>query len=185
MNIRWLAPAGLAAAAALGVAACGSSSSGNSASVGGSGNGASPTASHSMAAGGSAVKARTISGKKVLTNSAGMTLYWFVPDTAHKSVCNGSCATYWPPVKGPVTAGAGVTGMLGTITRSDGTRQATYDGHPLYTYVADSAPGQDKGNGLNVNGGLWWNVNVNGSTPSPSHSPKSGGSGGGSGGSGY
>jgi predicted lipoprotein with Yx(FWY)xxD motif len=182
MGIRWLAPAGLAAAA-LAVAACGSSTSGNSAPAAGSGNGGSPTASHSMA-GGTVVKARTISGTKVLTNSAGRTLYWFVPDTPTKSACNGSCATFWPPLKGPVTAGAGVTGMLGTITRSDGTRQATYNGHPLYTYVADSAPGQDKGNGLKVNGGLWWHVKVSGGAPAPtpSHSTKSGG---GSGGYGY
>ena len=77
----------------------------------------------------------------------------------------GSCATYWPPVKGPVTAGSGVTGTLGTITRSDGTKQATYDGHPLYTYVGDKGPGQAKGNGLNLSGGLWWEMTVSGSTP--------------------
>jgi predicted lipoprotein with Yx(FWY)xxD motif len=180
MGIRWLAPAGLAAAALV-VAACGSSTTGNSAQAG---NGGSPTAASHSKAGGAVVKARTISGTKVLTNSAGRTLYWFVPDTPNKSMCNGSCATFWPPLKGPVTAGAGVTGMLGTITRSDGTKQATYNGHPLYTYVADSAPGQDKGNGLKVNGGLWWNVKVSGGAPAPkpSHSTKSGG---GSGGYGY
>lgn len=177
MGIRWLAPAGLAAAALV-VAACGSSAGGNSAPAG---SGGSPAASHSKATGGAVVKARTISGKQVLTNSAGMTLYWFVPDTSTKSACTGSCATFWPPVKGPVTAGAGVTGMLGTITRSDGTLQATYNGHPLYTYVADSAPGQDKGNGINANGGLWWNVSVHGGgtpSPMPSQSTKSGGGGG-------
>jgi hypothetical protein len=64
-----------------------------------------------------------------------------------------------------VTAGSGVTGTLGTITRSDGTMQATYDGHPLYTYAGDSAPGQNKGNGLNVSGGLWYEMTASGATP--------------------
>jgi predicted lipoprotein with Yx(FWY)xxD motif len=65
-------------------------------------------------------------------------------------------------VKGPVTAGPGVTGTLGTIKRADGSTQATYDGHPLYTYVGDSAPGQAHGNGLNLNGGLWHEVTPSG-----------------------
>jgi predicted lipoprotein with Yx(FWY)xxD motif len=63
-------------------------------------------------------------------------------------------------VKGPVTAAAGVTGTVATITRSDGSAQATYNGHPLYTYVGDSAPGQARGNNLNLNGGLWHEVPV-------------------------
>jgi len=95
-----------------------------------------------------------------VTNAKGFTLYWFVPDTATTSKCNGSCATFWPPVKGPATAGAGVTGKLATIKRADGSAQATYNGHPLYTYVGDHAPGQATGNGLNVNGGVWHEVTV-------------------------
>jgi len=98
----------------------------------------------------------------VLTNAKGLTLYWFAPDTSTKSVCNGSCAQYWPPVPGHVRAGPGVTGTLGTITRSDGSSQATYNGHPLYTYVSDTSPGQDNGNNLNINGGLWHDVTVSG-----------------------
>jgi predicted lipoprotein with Yx(FWY)xxD motif len=50
----------------------------------------------------------------------------------------------------------------GTITRSDGTTQAVYNGHPLYTYIADTAPGQAHGNNLNLNGGLWHEVTVSG-----------------------
>jgi predicted lipoprotein with Yx(FWY)xxD motif len=114
----------------------------------------------------------------VLTNAKGFTLYWFVPDTSTKSNCNGPCARYWPPVPGPVTAGAGVTGHFGTITRSDGSTQATFDGHPLYTYVGDSAPGVAKGNGLNLSGGVWHEVTASGGG-APASSPSSASSGGG------
>ena len=120
----------------------------------------------------------TIGGAKVLTNAAGFTLYWFAPDTSTTSKCNGSCATYWPPVKGPTTAVAGVTGKLGTIKRADGSVQATYNGHPLYTYVADGAPGQAKGNGLNLSGGVWHEVTVSGAAAAaPSGSASAGGGG--------
>jgi predicted lipoprotein with Yx(FWY)xxD motif len=93
---------------------------------------------------------------------------WFAPDTSTTSKCTGSCATYWPPVTGRATAGSGVTGTLGTITRSGGATQATYDGHPLYTYVGDTAPGQAKGNGLNLSGGLWYEMTVSGARPATS-----------------
>ena len=155
MNKVWLAPMGLAAAFV--IAACGSSSS--PASSGGAASSATP-ASSAPAAGSSALKTAKIGGATVVTNAKGFTLYWFVPDTATTSKCNGSCATFWPPVKGPATAGAGVTGKLATIKRSDGSAQATYNGHPLYTYVGDHAPGQATGNGLNVNGGVWHEVTV-------------------------
>jgi len=111
---------------------------------------------------GGGLKTATIGGVTVLTTAKGFTLYWFAPDSPTKSVCNGSCAAYWPPVKGPVALSAGVAGKVGTIKRSDGSLQATYNGHPLYTYVADGAPGQAKGNNLNLNGGLWYEVKVSG-----------------------
>jgi predicted lipoprotein with Yx(FWY)xxD motif len=100
----------------------------------------------------------TIRGMTVLTNAKGFTLYWFVPDTPTRSNCNGSCASYWPPVIGSPTAGSGVTGELGTIKRADGMTQATYDRHPLYTYIGDSDPGQANGNNINLNGGVWHQV---------------------------
>jgi predicted lipoprotein with Yx(FWY)xxD motif len=131
---------------------------------------------------GNEVVARHMGGQLVLTSAKGMTLYWFVPDTSSKSMCNGACAKYWPPVTGPVTAGHGVTGKLATIKRSDGTLQATYNGHPLYTYVADTAPGQAKGNGLNASGGVWHEMLASGKAapaPSPGKSTKSSGGGGG------
>jgi predicted lipoprotein with Yx(FWY)xxD motif len=157
-------------AAALLAAACGSSSPGSGGTSG---------ASSSPASSGSALKTTQISGVTVLTNAKGFTLYWFVPDTSTKSNCNGSCAQIWPPVTGPATAGAGVTGKLGTITRSDGSTQATYDGHPLYTYTADTAPGQATGNGINASGGVWHEVTASGAAAAASSaSPSSGGGGG-------
>jgi predicted lipoprotein with Yx(FWY)xxD motif len=164
MNKRWLAPAGLAAAVL--IAACGSSTSPTSSGA------AAPASSAPAASSGSTLKTAKIGGATVLTNAGGFTLYWFVPDTSTTSKCNGSCAKYWPPVKGPATAGTGVSGKLGTIKRSDGSEQATYNGHPLYTYVADTAPGQAKGNGLNLSGGVWHEVTVSGAAaPAASSSP--------------
>ena len=149
-RMSWLASAAVIAAA-LTVAACGSSSSGGPAS-------ATPGAASGTTASSSALKTTTISGAAVLTDARGFTLYWFAPDTATTSKCNGSCAQIWPPVKGPSTAGPSVPGTLSTIARSDDTTQATYDGHPLYTYVGDTRPGQANGNNLNLNGGLWHEV---------------------------
>jgi predicted lipoprotein with Yx(FWY)xxD motif len=109
-----------------------------------------------------ALKTATIGGVTVLTNASGFTLYWFAPDTATRSACYGTCAGYWPPLTGTPAAGPGVTGTLATIKRTDGITQVTYDGHPLYTYVGDTAPGQAFGNNLNLNGGLWHEVTVPG-----------------------
>jgi predicted lipoprotein with Yx(FWY)xxD motif len=99
-----------------------------------------------------------IGGVIVLTDTKGFTLYWFAPDSPAASRCTGSCAAYWPPVTGTPKAGPGVTGKLGTIKRPGGTTQVTYDGHPLYTYAGDSAPGQANGNKLDLNGGYWYEV---------------------------
>jgi len=162
--IAWLGSA-TAVAAALMVAACGSSSSGS-----GSSGGAPPSAGSGAAPSGSMLRTTTISGTTVLTNAKGFTLYSFAPDTRTASRCNGTCAQLWPPVKGPAAAGHGVAGKLGTITRSNGATQATYDGHPLYTYVADTAPGQAKGNGINASGGVWHEVTASGAAAPPASS---------------
>ncbi len=104
------------------------------------------------------LQARQIGGAEVLTNAKGLTLYSFAPDSPAKSACYGSCAAYWPPVPGNASAGPGVTGTISTIKRTGGSTQTTYDGHPLNTYIGDSAPGQDSGNNLDLNGGLWRDV---------------------------
>ena len=165
---RLLIPLALpvAAAAVAALAAC--SSAGASPS--------SPDSSSTAAAAASTVKTATITGVTVLANSKGFTLYSVAPDTSTTSKCNGTCAQNWPPVQGPVTA-AGVTGKFGTIKRSDGSIQATFDGHPLYTFVGDTAPGQAKGNGLNAAGGLWHEVTTSGTAPAGSSSPGSSGGG--------
>jgi predicted lipoprotein with Yx(FWY)xxD motif len=186
-----LGAAGLAALA-LALSACASSASSSassaaSAPAAGASNAASSApassapassapASSAPASATSALKMTTINGTAVVTNASGKTLYWFVPDTSTTSMCTGSCATYWPPVLGPVTAGSGVTGTLGVITRSGGAMQASYDGHPLYTYAGDSGPGQAKGNGLNVSGGVWWEMTVSGAKPATSTSSNTSGS---------
>jgi predicted lipoprotein with Yx(FWY)xxD motif len=118
--------------------------------------------SQPVATGPDVLQAHQAGGGTVLANARGLTLYWFAPDTTTRSACYGSCAAYWPPVTGTPTAGPGVTGHLGTIPRTDGSSQATYDGHPLYTYIGDSAPGQANGNNLNLNGGLWHDLPLTG-----------------------
>jgi predicted lipoprotein with Yx(FWY)xxD motif len=115
-----------------------------------------------------------VDGVTVLTDAEGYTLYWFGPDNPTMSACDARCIRTWPPVAAPAVRGAGVTGALGAIARPDGSLQATYDGHPLYTATADTEPGQAKGNGVWDGGGQWHEVVVGGaevsvrkSSPSP------------------
>jgi predicted lipoprotein with Yx(FWY)xxD motif len=88
----------------------------------------------------------------VLVNSAGRTLYAFSADSPSAIVCGASCTPIWPPLTVPSsttpTAGSGVTGQLGTVTRADGSHQVTYNGLLLYTYTGDSGSGQTKGQGI-------------------------------------
>ena len=166
----------LAVAAAAAVLAACSSSGTSSASGSGSGSGSTSTSSPAAATAGG-LKTATIGGATVLTSAKGFTLYSFAPDTPATSNCNGTCAQNWPPVKGPATA-SGVKGTFGTIKRSDGSTQATFDGHPLYTFVGDTAPGQAKGNGLNVAGGLWHEITTSGTAaPVPASTSSAGGGG--------
>ena len=156
-----------AAAAAAILAACssGTSSSGGSSS------------SNPVSASAGSLQTARVGGATVLTNAKGFTLYAFAPDTSTKSNCNGTCAQNWPPVRGSVTA-PGVKGTFGTIKRSDGSTQATFDGHPLYTFAADTSPGQANGNGLTAFGGVWHEDTASGSAAAPASSPASGGGGG-------
>ena len=163
LRILLALPAAAAAAAAL--VACSSAGASSPSSSG---------SSSPATAAADTVKTATIAGVTVLTNSKGFTLYSFAPDTPTTSKCNGTCAQNWPPVNGPATA-AGVTGTFGTIKRSDGSVQATFDGHPLYTYIGDTAPGQNKGNGLNASGGLWHELTTSGTATGSSSGSGGGG----------
>jgi predicted lipoprotein with Yx(FWY)xxD motif len=105
------------------------------------------------------VEQRTTSLGKVLVNSEGRTLYLFKKDSRGKSACSGECAKFWPPlrVSGKPTAGAGISASkLGTIRRSDGRPQVTYNGHPLYTFMQDTKAGQTHGEGLTAFGARWF-----------------------------
>jgi predicted lipoprotein with Yx(FWY)xxD motif len=113
-------------------------------------------------AGEAILKTGRIAGVSVITDAQGYTLYWFVPDTSEKSRCYGTCAVYWPPVTGTPQGTRGVTGRLGSIKRAGGQAQVTYDGHPLYSYIGDSAPGQATGNDITLNGGKWYEMAVAG-----------------------
>jgi predicted lipoprotein with Yx(FWY)xxD motif len=163
-----LAVAGLAVA--LFATACGGSSGGTASTTGSGGGGANAGVVH------------TAKGPlgTILVNGKGMTIYLFAPDKPGKSVCNGSCASYWPPVPAPATIPSslpGVTGMLGTTTRDDGSTQLTVAGHPLYTYAGDAKPGQTKGQNLDINGGLWTVVAADGSSVTTAPSGSGGGGG--------
>ncbi|MDH4114326.1 MAG: hypothetical protein OEU89_02540 [Burkholderiaceae bacterium] len=97
----------------------------------------------------SAPAAPTMTSNGVLTNSAGMTLYTFDKDAAGsgKSVCNGPCATNWPPLM--AAADANASGDYTIVTRDDGGKQWAYKGKPLYLWIKDSKPGDKTGDGVN------------------------------------
>ena len=99
----------------------------------------------------------TVQGKSVtlLTNAQGMTLYYRTSDTS-SSVCSGSCAQEWPPLLfsglGTPTSASSLSGALSVSANTNGA-QVEYQGHPLYTYAGDNAPGQTTGEGL---GNVWF-----------------------------
>jgi predicted lipoprotein with Yx(FWY)xxD motif len=109
----------------------------------------------------------------ILVTSSGATVYRFDADSASPptSHCTSSCAAIWPPVPAgsasPIAQGFAQS-ELGSITRSDGTKQLTVAGWPVYTYTGDTAPGQANGQHLNVNGGTWWAVTSGGARASAS-----------------
>jgi len=155
----------LAVVGAIVIAGCGgggsSSSTSSSSETSGSENAGATTSSEGGGSG-------TIAGGEVagvgtvLVDSEGMTVYLFTPDEGTTSTCYGGCESAWPPVvaEGKPTAGEGATSSaLGTTKRKDGTMQVTYNGHPLYTFSGDTAPGEAVGQ---ENDGTWFVLDESG-----------------------
>jgi predicted lipoprotein with Yx(FWY)xxD motif len=118
-------------------------------------------ANPATAAAKSTVEVRRTSLGKILVNSQGHTLYLFKKDSRNKSTCTGACAEFWPPLRasGKPTAGHGINASkLGTIRRSDGKPQVTYNGHPLYTFQKDTKAGQTNGQGVTAFGASWFTL---------------------------
>ncbi|MDQ2907290.1 MAG: hypothetical protein M3Y81_27600 [Chloroflexota bacterium] len=121
-----------------------------------------PTAAATTPAstGGAIIKTATATvkgaSKTVLTDVQGKTLYYFTPDTATTSACTGGCATNWPSLlftgSGQPTASGTLPGTLTVVATANG-QQVAYNGHLLYTFAADAAPGDTKGEGI---GGKWF-----------------------------
>jgi predicted lipoprotein with Yx(FWY)xxD motif len=112
----------------------------------------------------------------ILVDSQGRTVYMFGADSGTTSACTGACATAWPPVPatGTPTAGTGANAaLIGTTSRSDGTNQVTYNGHPLYTFMGDHQPGDTNGQGLVAFGGSWSALSPAGVPISPAPAPPS------------
>jgi predicted lipoprotein with Yx(FWY)xxD motif len=174
---NWMATAALAAGIALAATACSSSGSGSTAAPAASSataqasTPAAPAGSSASASpGGTAamIKLGAVSGVpgKFLVDAQGRTLYLFEADKSGTSTCDGACAAAWPPVTvtGSPHAASGVDPMLlGTVKRDDGTMQLTYNKHPLYYFAADTAAGDDHGQGSKEFGAGWYVVNAQGS----------------------
>jgi predicted lipoprotein with Yx(FWY)xxD motif len=143
--------AALALASALVLAACGSSSSTSSTT-------STATSSPRPV---STVGTKTSSLGTFLVDAKGRALYLWDADHGSKSTCSGACAQAWPPLTTaatPKASGAVKASLLGTTTRSDGSREVTYAGHPLYYFEGDTMAGQTTGQGSGSFGSPWWVV---------------------------
>lgn len=171
-SITFLASVAALPLVALAVAGCG----------GGSEASASPAPATTMNGQPATVGVATTGLGTILVNSQGRTLYLFQKDSGTKSACTGACAAAWPPLRanGKPTIGSGTNASLvGTTARSDGARQVTYNGHPLYLYVGDQKPGDTNGQGVTAFGGGWFAVSPAGTQVSGQGSSSGGANSGG------
>ncbi|KIF72961.1 hypothetical protein QR77_01025 [Streptomyces sp. 150FB] len=160
-NTRSALLVGAAATMLIGVTACGQETSPAKAASSGS---AAPSisvvpgsASVAPSAGAGQLAVRTDAKlKSIVADGQGMTLYVFTKDeaTPGKSTCDGDCATAWPPVPADATVSDGLNkDLLGSVTRTDGSKQLTLAGKPLYYFAKDTKPGDTNGQGV---GGTWY-----------------------------
>jgi predicted lipoprotein with Yx(FWY)xxD motif len=176
----------LAAVATAAIAAgCGSSSDDNAAATtessgaaattssgaasGGYGNSASPSTAPSSAAASGPATVKTASGDlgTFLVGTDGRTVYLFEGDTGTTSTCTGACAQNWPPLLtqgAPQASGSAMASLLGTTKRADGSTQVTYNGHPVYYFVQDTAPGTTAGQEVDAFGAEWYVLDPSGKT---------------------
>lgn len=131
------------------------------AGCGGSGGGSGHSNTAASKAGGAAPTIALAPSKfgKILVDSHGRTLYDFVADKMDTSTCYGACASVWPPpiVSGTPKAGPGTLApLLDTTTRSDGTTEVSYNGHPLHYFAGDTRPGETTGQAINQFGAPWY-----------------------------
>jgi predicted lipoprotein with Yx(FWY)xxD motif len=154
-------------------AGCGGSDDNNSGGGGGAyGGGGSSTKPTSTSSAGSGVVSVSDNSKlgKIIVDSQGNTLYYFLKDKQNgdASTCSGACAQVWPPYTAngsPKGQNGASASKLGTIKRSDGSSQVTYNGWPLYTYTGDEKPGDTNGNDLEQFGAEWYALTPQGEKP--------------------
>jgi predicted lipoprotein with Yx(FWY)xxD motif len=157
--------------AALLAAGCGGSSSSSSGSSGGSAGTSASAGPYGSPSPSTSTSAETISAAssklgRILVDGDGKTLYLFASDTPSMSSCDSACLRYWPAVTTSAAPKAGngiMASKLGTIAGTDGKKQVTYDGHPLYWYAGDSQAGDVNGQGLDDFGALWYVLSPSGS----------------------
>ena len=150
-----LSPALIGSLAALAIAGCGTTGNANNGKAGPATTTTTSAAKHANSA---VVGVRDTKLGKILVDAQGRSLYLFEKDTGAKSTCFGACASAWPPLttSGKPTAATGATAsLIATIARSDGAREVTYNGQPLYYYAGDQAAGDTNGEGLDAFGGGW------------------------------
>lgn len=168
MHVRLALP-GAALLALIVVSACGSATAGTSSSSSSASTSAStppaaaaatstPSAATGSTQAGAVITVGSSSYGSMIVDGQGRTLYLFEADTGTQSTCSGQCAQNWPPFTttgAPTVMGGVMQSLVGTTTRSDGSSEVTYAGHPLYYFVGDSKPGDTNGEGVNAFGAGW------------------------------
>jgi len=172
MNKALFTPIVLVLAMTLAIAGCGGDSNDNGGAYGSKGETDESSASSTSKPASSSVAVVSVANVpklgKVIVDSKGFTLYDFHKDKGMKSSCYGGCAELWPPLTtsgAPKVQGGAMASKLAITKRSDGTTQVTYAGHPLYTYTADTKPGEAKGNDIDAFGAEWYALQRNGEEP--------------------